>query len=521
MISKFIITLSYRIDTSTNYKRFKEFTYNILENNTYKYKKYFDFMMIFLVLSTIGILIFEVNHKNLGYLNDYELFAIIIFAIEYIGRLWISSSIHSIILEDYEISQLINKKYKLHKSILKIIYKKFDFILSPMALVDLLAILPYYRPLRLLRIFLIFRLFKILRYANSLKEFLQVFKERKFELFTLGLLYITVVFFSSTIMYIYEGPVGVNPKIEDFFDAVYWSIITISTVGYGDVTPLTVEGKLVTLILIVAGFLVIAFGTSIITTGLSDRMAIIKENRVQAETSKMNEFVIVCGFGMMGRYFCEELISVNKKFIIIDTNKEVVDYAKSLNYLAIAFDATNMQNLENIGITKGASSLIALTNDDAVNLSIVLSARALREDIKIISRVNNSNSKKKFEIAGVNETILFNDVSAFVASEYIGQPVAFEAIDGILLNKDINAILDEVEILDESRIIGKNINLINFKNYNLTLLGVINSKNLSDFIFNPTITDYIVKKNDILIIIGFKSSVSQLKSDLINLSFKV
>ena len=390
-----------------------------------------------------------------------------------------------------------------------------------MAIIDLLAILPYYRPLRLLRILLIFRLFKILRYANSLKEFLQVFKERKFELFTLGLLYITVVFFSSTVIFIYEGPVGVNPNIVDFFDAVYWSIITISTVGYGDVTPITIEGKLVTLVLIISSFLVIAFGTSIITTGLSDRMEIIKENRVQLETAKMKNFVIVCGFGLMAKYFCEELLTIGKKFIIIDLDKESVNYAKSLNYLSIQADATNMQTLEIMGINKGANSIVALTNDDAVNLSIVLSARALNEEIKIISRVNNSNSKKKFEIAGVNETILFNDASAFAASEYLGQPVAFEAIDGILLNKDIKMLIDEVEILKESKIIGKNINLIDFKNYNLTLLGIINPNNIEDFVFNPTNIDHIVRKNDILVIIGFKNSISQLKADLINLDFRI
>lgn len=520
-MTKYIISLSYKLETSKNYKRFKEFTSNILENNSYPYKKYFDTMMIFLVLSTIAILIFDVNHKNLRLLSDYELFAVIVFSIEYLGRLWISSDIHKIILEDYENQQFLNRRYKITKSIKRIISKKLDFIFSPMAIIDLLAILPYYRPLRLLRILLIFRLFKILRYSNSLKEFLQVFKERKFELFTLGLLYITVVFFSSTVMFIYEGPVGVNPKIVDFFDAVYWSIITISTVGYGDVTPITSEGKLVTLILIIASFLVIAFGTSIITTGLSDRMEIIKENRVQSEVTKMNNFVIVCGFGMMAKYFCEELLNSKRKFIIIDIDKDVVNNAKSLNYLAIQSDATNMQTLEMMGINKGANSVIALTNDDAINLSIVLSARALNDKIKIISRVNNSNSKKKFEIAGVNECILFNDVTAFVASEYLGQPVAFEAIDGILLNRDIKVIIDEVEILDESRIIGRNINLIDFKNYNLTLVGIINLKNYEDFIFNPTNIDYIVQRNDILVIIGFKNSVSQLKADLINLNFKV
>ena len=519
-MTKFIISFSYKLNTSIKYKKFKNFIYNILENNAYSYKKYFDMLMIFLVLSTIAILIFEVNHKNLTILNDYELFAVIIFTIEYFGRFWVSSNIHNIILEDYENHQLLNRKYNILSSIKKIIKKKFEFISSPMAIIDLLAILPYYRPLRLLRILMIFRLFKILRYANSLKEFLQVFKERKFELFTLGLLYITVVFFSSVVIFIYEGPEGVNPKIVNFFDAVYWSIITISTVGYGDVTPITVEGKLVTLILIIGSFLVIAFGTSIITTGLSDRMEIIKENRVQSETAKLNNYIIVCGYGVMGKYFCEELTNNEKKFIIIDNNKEAINSAKNLNYLAIYSDATNMQTLEMMGINNGANSIIALTNDDAINLSIVLSARALNENIKIISRVNNSNSKKKFEIAGVNEAILFNDVTAFVASEYLGQPVAFEAIDGILLNKDIKAIIDEVEVLDDSRIIGKNINLLNFKNYNLTLLGIMNLYNFDEFIFNPTNIDYIVQKDDILVIIGFKNAISQLKADLINLDFK-
>ena len=521
MITKFLISLSYKIDTSINYKKFKEFTYNILENKNYKYKKYFDFMMIFLVLSTIIILIFEVNNQEIEVLDNYEFFAIIIFIIEYIGRFWVYSDVHNTILVDYEESQFLNRKYKINKSIKKILRKKFEYISSPMAIIDLLAILPYYRPLRAFRILLIFRLFKIIRYANSLKEFKQVFIERKFELLTLGLLYLTIVFFSSTIMYIYEGPIGVNDKIRTYFDAVYWSVITISTVGYGDIIPVTAEGRIVTWVLLISSFLVIAFGTSIITTGLADRMEIIKENRVQAQASKMHNFIIVCGFGMMGQYFCEELKKVGKKFIVVDSNKESVNYAKSLNYISISFDATNMQNLESVGITHGATAIVALTHDDAVNLSIVLSARALSEDIKIISRVNNSNSRKKFKIAGVNELILFNDITAFVASEYLGQPVAFEAIDGILLNKDVNAVIDEIEVPKDSSIIGKNINLIDFKNYNLTLIGISNSKNLEIFIFNPTNIDYIVKKNDILVVIGYKITVTQLKSDLLNLDFRV
>ena len=97
--------------------------------------------------------------------------------------------------------------------------------------------------------------------------------------------------------------------------------------------PLTGLLAGLTWVLLISSFLVIAFGTSIITTGLADRMEIIKENRVQAQASKMHNFIIVCGFGMMGQYFCEELKKVGKKFIR-DFNKEVYKYASIIALIA-------------------------------------------------------------------------------------------------------------------------------------------------------------------------------------------
>ncbi len=515
-MNKLLLAISFNLEVSPRYKSSKTFVYNLLENNSYRYKKFFDFFMIFLVLSTIGILIFEVNHKQIKYLDLYETFAIIIFILEYLGRLWLSSDIHKIIIEDYENSQILDKKYNVLQSLKKILKIKLSYIFSPIALIDLLAILPYYRPLRILRIFLVFRLLKILRYTNSLKQFSGVFIERKFELFTLAILYIIVVFFGSTIMFIYEGQTGINENVNDFFDAIYWSIITISTVGYGDVTPVTLEGKLVTLVLIISGFLVIAFGTSIITTGLSDRMKLIKEERLEAEASKMKNFSIICGYGKMGKSLCEELSKIGKKFIIIDKNEENIEYAKSKNYLSIKADATNIDLLENVGVNKGAKDVIALSNDDAVNISIILSARTLNPNINIIARVNKEDSSNKFKIAGANSIISSNNIAAYVCANHLGQAVAFEAIDEILLNNDKGASLDEIEVLETSDIINKDVQNIDFSKYNLTLLGIINANNKDDFIFNPLYSKYIVKQKDILIVIGYKIAISQLKSDLIN-----
>lgn len=514
-----IVSAFYRLDASPTYTTFKKFTKNILENNHYKYKKYFDFCMIFLVLSTIGILIYEVNHHKITFLITYEYFAIIVFLFEWLGRLWVYSDIRKTVITDYEESLFLARKYKLSKSLKKALKEKINFIISPLSIIDLLAILPAYRPLRVLRIFLLFRLFKILRYTSSLKEFLNIFIERKFELYTLVILTGIVLFFGSTIIFVYEGPEGVNDKINHYFDAVYWALITISTVGYGDIVPITPEGKLVTLVLITNGFLVIAFSTSIVTTALSERMETIKKNRVESEVKKLNEFVIICTYDIMAKNLVYELKKHKKSVLIIDDSEARIAAAKDDNLLAILADATNMDFLRKVGVGEGAATIIALSEDDATNLSIVLGARALDSNIEIITLVNDQEVENKLKLAGADFIINSNQISAYVAGEYIGQPVAFEAVDGILLDEDMSAKVDEIEIVGGMNIVGKDINVINFEDYNLTLIGIINSKNNHEFIFNPVNIKYTIKEKDILIVIGFKESLKDLRSDFLTKIF--
>lgn len=510
-----LVRIFYNLDNNHSYTTFKTFTKNILENPQYKYKKYFDFSMIFLVLSTIAILIYEVNHEKIETLITYEYVAIGIFLIEWFGRLWVYSDIRKIVIHDYENSSFLGKKYKFSISLKKALKEKIKFIFSPMSIIDLLAILPAYRPLRVLRIFLLFRLFKILRYANSLKEFLQIFVDRKFELYTLVILSGIIIFFGSTIMFVYEGPEGVNEKINHYFDAIYWSLITISTVGYGDIVPVTVEGKLVTLILIINGILVIAFSTSIVTTGLVERMELIKKSRVENEIQKIDEFVIICSYKIMAKYFIKEFLKTNKKVLVVDECEECILQAKNDDLLAIQGDPTDTDFLKKIGVGNSATTILALSEDDATNLSIVLGARMLSSNIEIITLVNDQEVENKLKLAGADFTVNSNQISAYVASEFIGQPVAFEAVDGILLNDEVSARVDEMEIVDGMNVIGKSVNSINFENYNLTLIGIIDKSNNYEFIFNPANSDYKIKEKNILIIIGYKESIKELKSNFL------
>ena len=512
-----LVKLAYTLESSKNYYKTKHLFYETLEDENSLKRKYFDLFMIFLVLSTVAILIYEVNNPKLAWLDTYEMIAIVIFIIEWLSRLWVSSHARIHIIEDYEKSQLLNQPYKIGKSLKKIFKEKWQFIISPMSIIDLLAILPYYRPLRILRILMLFRLFKILRYTNSIKQFRYVFIEKKFEFLTLAIMFIMAITFGSTIIYIYEGA-GVNPNITSFFDAVYWSVITISTVGFGDISPVTIQGRAATLFLVIGGMGVIAFFTSIVTTSLHDKLPLIKEEKVIGETNSYKEFTILCGFGRMGQVLAEQLYQAKQKFIVIDPNINTLEHENKQKFLTINGDATNSSLLEKIGINKGAKNIIALTDNDAVNLSIILTARAQNSNINIISRANDMATKDKLFLAGANNVVLSNEITALVATEYIGQPVAFEAIDDILLSTE-GAVMDEIEILDEYKIVDHKLESINFGNYNLTLLGIIDAKNRKNFIFNPKKDQCIVQPRDVLIVIGYKESIINLRIDLLSKGF--
>ena len=239
-------------------------------------------------------------------------------------------------------------------------------------------------------------------------------------------------------------------------------------------------------------------------------MAIIKEEKIIGEANRLKEFVIICGFGRVGRVLGEELENIKQNFIIIDIDEHAIEYAKSKNYLAIKGDATNSNLLDDVGITSGATSIVATTNTDAVNLSIILASRSLNPNINIIARANNRESKNKLKIAGANEVVLSNEITALIASEYIGQPVAFEAIDDILIESE-GAIMDEVEILENSSFIGYPLKEIGISGFNLSLIGIIDANDRHDFKFNPNRNDYILQAKDILIVIGYKSAIAEFR----------
>ncbi len=511
-IKESLVKFSYHLNSSRRYRDVKDIVKEVLEDSNSHKKRNFDLFMIILVLVTICILIFEIKHQLHPFVYFIEAIAIVIFIIEWLGRVWVSSDSHKIVIQNYEKLESRNKDISLGLLLGEVVKKKLKFILSPMSIIDLLAILPSYRPLRFLRFFLLFRLLKIFRYTQSMNFLLKVFVEKKFEFFTLLILFAFLVFFASTTIYIFEG-VGANENINSFYDAIYWAVVTITTVGYGDISPVTAQGRFATMLLIVSGLGIIAFTTSIVTTAMTEKLQLAKENSLFSQAVKLQDFVLICGFEKMGMGFAQELRNTDEKLIIIDSSKQAIDRANEKDFLALRADPSDIDVLKLLNIVTGARYVAALTDNDALNLSIVLSVKSLKPDLDVIARANSASSIKKFKIAGAKKVVFPYKAAAIASIEYMEQQTAYNVLNTIS-EESTQPIADEIDIFLEDNQELKEIKLSMFKKHDLKLLGIVKAGEKKSFIFNPKIVK--VQNLDTLIVIGDSDDITAFKSELID-----
>jgi voltage-gated potassium channel len=507
-----ILRFSYDLASSKKYGEIKKRIWRLLNDPTYEYKKYFDFFMIFLVLSTIMILILEIKDKLPLWVYLYEGIAVIIFIIEWFGRLWVASDAHLDIIQTQEYAEYDQVNLTLWQLLKPALAKKVKFIISPMSIIDLLAILPSYRALRFLRFLLLFRLFKVFRYTENINDLLRVFVEKRFEFFSLIIIFAFLVFFASTVIYIFEGT-GANPHIHGFYDAVYWAVVTITTVGYGDISPVTPEGRFVTIFLIISGITSISFMTSIITTAMAEKLELMKSNRTYHEIAKLKHFIVICGYGKMGKVLADELRLSDETIVILDATEEEVKEAQKDNFIALQADASDIDVLKALKMPGRVDYFVALTNDDANNLSIILSVKTIDPKIVIFARAVEKSARKKLLRAGAKEVIFPYEAAAIAAYEHLGQPVAFSAIDTIL-HEYVEPVIEEVEISHEMPVEGQTLKQIGVKKYRLKLLGVVRKHEKNKFYFHPQKDSFVVIAEDILILIGSREDINAFKIHL-------
>ncbi len=516
-IIKLLIAFAFYLDSNRRYLKIKRFFSRLMNDDNFRYKHYFDIFMFFLVLISVGILLYDIRHEIHPLLEDFDYFFITgVFLIEYVIRVWVYNDIHKIIINEYEEATFLGREVSFKKIVKEILFKKWEYVRTPFAIIDLLAILPGYRPLRMFRIFVVFRLFKLLRYVKSINTFIEVLANKKFELLILLIAVSFVTIIGGVVIYVFEA--HINQKIDNLFDAFYWSLVTITTVGYGDITPLTPEGKALTMVLIVFGVGFISFSTSIIASAFTERIEELKSQRVVREIKGMNDVYMICGFSNEAEILAERFKKENYDFFIVDVDEARVDKAVQKNYVAMKGDVTDREFLKKLDF-KNISKVFVLTNNDIANAFMILSIRTYING-DIFTLANDEKNITKLKKAGAKYVVVPTNATALLIAEYIGHPITFKVIDAIL-NEKKNAVIDEIVVIENSILDGKIIGEINFERYKLILFGVLkkNSYALLNetfkikenyFYFNPPF-DLRLEAGDVIVIMGYSVSVNYFK----------
>ena len=286
------------------------------------------------------------------------------------------------------------------------------------------------------------------------------------------------------------GTLGYMHLNEDYslIDALYMTVITISTVGFKEVHDLTDNGKIFTILLILTSFGIFGYIVSAVTRFILDGVfrRNLKDYRVARKIEKLSNHVIVCGFGRNGHQASLELLEHDEKVVVVDSKESSIDKIRMIpELLFIQGDATLEEVLTSANISN-AKALITAIPDDAANVYVCLTARELNPDIRIISRSSKLQSDNKLKRAGANNVIMPDLLGGQQMAKLVAQPDVIEFIDKILLQsiKGVNLIAVSCSKL-ASCFVGKSILDLNVRNISgANIIGLKDGE--GKYIYNPS-----------------------------------
>ena len=328
-------------------------------------------------------------------------------------------------------------------------------------------------------------------------------------------IYVPILFL---IMISLFGTIGFM-AIEDFsfMEALYMTILTMSTVGFKEVHPLSQEGMVFTVVLIISSLglfgYIITYTTRLFLDGEYKRM-IMSYSR-NKKIKKLKNHVIICGFGRNGRQAIVELLKADEKVVVIDSKLEILEenineeIVKNKNFVFVHGDASHEESLFKANVNN-AKALITTLPNDAENLLIILTLRDINNKILIISRASDEHSYSKLIRAGANNVIMPDIVGGSRMAKLVSDPDIMEFMEMIMLKEGIDFHLEEISCDDlASCFVNSTISDLDIRKK--TGANVIGLKlGIGEYVFNPG-ESIKLKKDDKLFVLGSLEQIQKLK----------
>jgi len=295
-------------------------------------------------------------------------------------------------------------------------------------------------------------------------------------------------------------------------DAIYMTVITITTVGYGEVRPLGPVAKIFTSLFIIISFFGLGYVISVITEYMLSKNNIgnLRKNRVQKKVDSLKDHVIVCGFGRNGKQAAQKLLDYKEPFVIIEKDESVVERITDDNMLIIIGNANEDEILIKAGIERARSIICALPSD-ADNLFIVLSARQINGKLKIISRATEETSSRKLKLAGADNVIMPDKIGGDHMASLVVVPDLVEFLDNLTVSGEEDSINVEQVPFEKICIDGKEHAIMDLDLRRKTGCSIIGYKSPNgEYIVNPE-PSLVIKKDSKLILIGRPNQIEKLK----------
>lgn len=297
-----------------------------------------------------------------------------------------------------------------------------------------------------------------------------------------------------------------------WIDALYMTVITMTTVGFSEVNPLDTESKIFTIFLILASVVIVGYALSVITEYILSKNDFeeLKYKKMKKNIDSFKNHIVICGYGRNGKQATRKLTAYKKQFVVIEKDKEMEERLRLDNVPYVIGNANEDETLMTAGVDRAACFISALPND-ADNLFVVLSARQLNSRINIISRASNESSYDKLKFAGANNVILPDKIGGDHMASLVVVPGLMEFIDNLSIvgKSDINIEEIAVEKLyntEEPRTI-KDLDLR--RNTGCTVIGYKDEN--GEYIVNPE-AELKLAPNSKIIVLGRPEQIDALNT---------
>jgi voltage-gated potassium channel len=302
--------------------------------------------------------------------------------------------------------------------------------------------------------------------------------------------------------------------IEDqfsLFDALYMTVITLTTVGYLEVHEMSAAGRSFTMILLLGGVFTLFYtATELIRAVVSGEVAgLLGRQRMEKSLAGMHDHLVVCGFGRMGRLVCQDFSARGMPFVVIDRRPDLREVFHLPHGIALHGDATTDEVLKHAGVDR-ARALIAVLGSDADNLYIVMSARLLCENLFIVARAEDERSEQKLLRAGANRAVSPYQIGGTRVAQAVLRPNVVDFIELATRSGHMELQLEETRISRRSTLVGQTVKDSNLRQQ-LGLIVVAIKRPDGKMLFNPA-PDHVLHAEDILIALGDRKNLDALEA---------